>query len=171
MKEHFSKQEWQLYILGEYDETQESKMEDHLYTCDDCLSVYMDLLEQVDVGTTEPVSFVESIMTKVEPIAKAHQQLHMKSDMKTNELKSKKKKGASRKQTFLHYILAASLTFILMTSGIFEDIAEGAHQEQVEREVVMATKEPAVSERVLDKISQVFDQMINTERGKQHESE
>ncbi|KGA95817.1 hypothetical protein AJ85_10480 [Alkalihalobacillus alcalophilus ATCC 27647 = CGMCC 1.3604] len=189
----FTEEDWILYINGEVTIAMEETMEEHLYTCDECLGVYMVALEKIDVATSEPAVFVDVVMEKVEPLAKAEQRLHMKdirveSRSQMNELlelpevangenqpihRKPSKAKPKKKQTLLHYVLAASLTFILMTSGIFEEIAFGSdHLESIHEEESPRSDEETplpVSERVLDKITLVFDKMTNAERGGHHE--
>ncbi|WP_413376134.1 hypothetical protein [Alkalihalobacillus sp. 1P02AB] len=189
----FTKEDWILYINGEVTRAMEETMEEHLYTCDECLDVYMVALEKIDVATSEPAIFVDAVMEKVEPLAKAQQHLQIKDitieqsskNYQRHELpkvangdnqfihrKSAKAKP-KKKQTLLHYVLAASLTFVLMTSGIFEEIAFGSdHLEGIHDEASPRSDEEIplpVSERVLDKITLVFDKMTNAERGGHHE--
>ncbi|KYG28123.1 anti-sigma factor family protein [Alkalihalobacillus trypoxylicola] len=179
---HYTKEDWTLYINGTVQQNQQLKMEEHLYTCDQCLQDYMESLAQVSIepSRNESDDFIDSVMQKIEPAAKARKPLKQEDSIKVldgnvgyengrNKEGAQKKKSSTqkgrKKQTLLHYVIAASLTFILMSSGIFEEIAFGSNAEENDMMNTIHEKEEiSVSERLLDKITITIEEWTNLER-------
>ncbi|GAF65519.1 hypothetical protein BTS2_2417 [Bacillus sp. TS-2] len=186
---HYTKEEWTLYINGTVQQNQQLKMEEHLYTCNQCLQDYMESLAQVNIepSTNESDEFVDSVMQRIEPVAKAQKPLEQEDSIKVLDGRVSNKSGRDKdketaqnkkssiqkgrkKQTLLHYVIAASLTFILMSAGIFEEIAFGSNAEEKDMMNTIHEKEEiSVSERLLDKITITIEEWTNLERSEDDE--
>ena len=110
---HFSKEKWLAYVQDELNETERHTCEDHLYACDQCLSLYM---EAIDEGAGQPIieddhRFAEGVMQKIaetkQPAAKGKQAV---------------RRSASRRTVLLHYVLAAAMTLLLTSTGLFNGL-------------------------------------------------
>lgn len=103
--EHYSLDEWRLYVNDLMDEDKRAKMEEHLFGCDHCLEVYLDVVNEVDID--EKVlneKFTEEVMEAV------------KDEKIPNKTKKRKKYPSN---IFLYYTAAASITLLLMSHGFF----------------------------------------------------
>jgi anti-sigma factor RsiW len=107
---HYKHQDWLAYIKDELTENKCEEVENHLFSCDDCLDIYMNLVNEE---------------TKNLPDLKDEKGF---TDGIINSLSSKQEKPAiTRKrpvyqQPLFHYGVAAAVTFVLMTSGFFQSI-------------------------------------------------
>lgn len=103
---HISKEKWLTYANNKLNEDERETYEAHLYQCDHCLEVYMEVIETVDMTT--PNLTTETIIDHVLPKQTAA------------------KEGGYRK-TFLHYTVAAAMTILLMSSGLFTQLININH--------------------------------------------
>ncbi|MEH7235181.1 hypothetical protein [Bacillus sp. JJ1562] len=102
---HFSNEEWLLYIKDKLEEPKREELENHLFSCDQCLEIYRELVEAQaeELPDLENESFTDEVATK----------LPMK----------KKKQGKSFLQSSIfHYGVAAAVTLTLMSTGVFQNI-------------------------------------------------
>lgn len=107
---HYQKAEWKLYIQDEVESEKKEKMEKHLYDCDQCLDLYLSEIEKIDEkGFKEWISpqFTEVVMDR---IVLENIQLPKKNA----------KKGFTN--VFICYVVAASITLLLMYNGVFDFI-------------------------------------------------
>ncbi|MEH7385877.1 hypothetical protein V7147_10760 [Bacillus sp. JJ1521] len=102
---HFSNEEWLLYIKDQLEEPKREELENHLFSCDQCLEFYMELVEdQVRVlPNLENDSFTDEVFVKL-PI-------------------KKEKQGKTFLQSpIFHYGVAAVVTLTLMSTGVFQSM-------------------------------------------------
>lgn len=101
---HFSNEEWMSYINDKLSETTCGELEDHLFSCDQCLEVYMKMID-IQVGELPVIdtsSFTDEIIA---------------------ELPQKKvRKKTLYQRTLFHYSVAAVITLTLMTTGFFQSV-------------------------------------------------
>jgi hypothetical protein len=136
---HFEHTDWKAYIHNEVSEDKREKMEDHLYTCDQCLDVYMELMtdDSITLPLVSNENFTDKIMSEIS----------FKSD------------GSMVKRTFyqhpiFHYVIAASITFILMTSGFFQNITGIVSTVEA---ASITEQEEAVSSSLMNKVLSLFE--------------
>jgi anti-sigma factor RsiW len=132
---HYNHEDWTRYINDELLEDQREKVEDHLYSCDQCLELYMSLVNQSDqLPELTNDDFTEDLMKQL-PL---------------------EKQSASRKKTFaqhplFHYGIAATITFALMSSGFFQNLTgfvstvEAASNTKTEATVTDSLMDKAIS--------------------------
>jgi anti-sigma factor RsiW len=109
---HYTKEEWRQFIGDVLPEEKREEMESHLYTCDQCLTVYMELIEAYasDLPTpSEQAISADAILAQV-----------------ALEAKPKRTKQPQNKQKLLHYGIAAAITIGFMSSGIFQSVTNAA---------------------------------------------
>lgn len=136
---HISYEKWLLYVKGELDTTTIKQYDDHLYSCDQCLSVYLEA-----VGAMEqmlPVMSNENMFT----------------DLVMQQIDGQKKK--SQKQSFyqkamFHYLVAAAMTIILMTSGVFSHLTNAVNDFEANKK-----KEPSVVAGLMNKSVSLIDKV------------
>jgi anti-sigma factor RsiW len=101
---HFSNEEWMSYINDKLSETTCEELEDHLFSCDQCLEVYIKMIDRQaqELPVIDYSSFTDEIIA---------------------ELPQKKVRKKTLYQLMLfHYAVAAVITLTLMTTGFFQTI-------------------------------------------------
>lgn len=93
------------YVKDELMEEEKKQLEDHLYSCDSCLLVYMTILDEHEneLPMIESQSFTDEVMKEIS----------------SNQ---KMKERRSRTNPLTHYVIAAGFTLILMFSGVFDSL-------------------------------------------------
>ncbi|MEX2459707.1 MAG: hypothetical protein WD469_00165 [Paenibacillaceae bacterium] len=122
---HYSNVEWSAYVRGQLSAERQSEYEAHLYDCEACLQLYMDSVADLDVDpvTSESDPFyledvwIEQIMDQIES---------QKQLLQTQS--SPPRKIALYRKPVLQYALAAAITILLMTTGIFHGITSDIDQ-------------------------------------------
>ncbi len=103
---HYTNEEWRQFICDVLPEEKREEMESHLYSCDQCLAVYMELIEENASDLPNPSDEAVSadvVLAQVEQYKKP-----------------KRTKQTQTKQKLLHYGIAAAITIGFMSSGIFQ---------------------------------------------------
>ncbi|KOS68200.1 hypothetical protein AEA09_06300 [Lysinibacillus contaminans] len=101
---HFSNEEWMSYINDKLSKTTCEELEDHLFSCDQCLEVYIKMIDRQaeELPVIDYSSFTDEIIA---------------------ELPQKKmRKKILYQRTLFHYAVAAVITLTLMTTGFFQSI-------------------------------------------------
>ncbi|MEH7223350.1 hypothetical protein V7112_05985 [Bacillus sp. JJ1566] len=102
---HFSNDEWLLYIKDKLEEAKREELENHLFSCNQCLEIYMELVESQaqELPDLENDSFTDEVVTKL-PV-------------------KKEKQGKTFLQSpIFHYGIAAVVTLSLMSTGVFQSM-------------------------------------------------
>ncbi|MFP7474012.1 hypothetical protein SFC55_23780 [Niallia taxi] len=139
---HYSFEQWQEYAKDELDEGNRSQMEDHLYGCDHCLDLYVQAVEAQEQelpSISDVEGFTDQIMQKI-----TQEQAEL---MDIPVVKPKKKKSFYQSSIF-HYAIAASITLVLMTTGVFQSIIK--HTESIQK-AEMPMKQEEVKVGFVDK--------------------
>ncbi|KEK24644.1 hypothetical protein [Bacillus gaemokensis] len=106
---HFSKKVWRNYTLDLLSDTERESVEQHLYECDHCLTLYMEIIEEQNenLPMMNEDSFTDTVMKQI-----------TFEKVESEELTSKKQPNRI-KSTLIHYIIATAATVIFMASGLF----------------------------------------------------
>ncbi|MGE5702512.1 MAG: hypothetical protein ACM32O_08305 [Clostridia bacterium] len=105
---HKTKSQWLAYMTNQLPETEREQYEDHLYTCDECLGLYMECLDEAHLPSgPECVEHVDATET-----SQSHQ------PAATPLIKAR----PFFRQVWFHYTAAACITLLLMSSGAFSQI-------------------------------------------------
>lgn len=116
---HYSYDQWLQYVKNEIEGEDRALYEDHLYTCDQCLEVYLaavEVEELPDLG--DGTAFTDNIMAQLPKGNQRH------PDIKAE--KSSRKATAFYKKTIFHYSVAAAMTILLMSTGFFQTLTQYA---------------------------------------------
>lgn len=133
---HVSLEEWTAYIADEVPEALKIEYENHLYSCDDCLTVYMEAMErEEDIQPIEEWDIADSVM---------HSIAQIKSVPAAEERPMKTK---SMRTITKHYLIAAGFTILLMASGAFQSLAK--YVDNVESSSLKES--PPVTDGLIDK--------------------
>lgn len=178
---HYSYEQWKDYVKNDVDESVRKMYEDHLYSCDQCLGTYLDavadcaadlpVIENEDHFTDLVMAHIKASSKEVVDTEDLSQMVHLTDGTETAALKEKRHKtGADKKKTpfyqrtVFHYTVAAAMTFILMSSGVFQtitDVAVSVSDPEREEEI------PSVTEGFLDKTFAWVDSLsFKNEEGK-----
>lgn len=102
---HYNEQAWKQYVEERLSPDTLSEMELHLYQCDECLTMYMTCLEQMEailpIIEKDTQGYVDAIIARTT--------------------------GTKRSwyhSTMLHYGIAAAATLILVATGFFHGISQ-----------------------------------------------
>jgi anti-sigma factor RsiW len=99
-------------------EHEREEVEDHLYSCDTCLSLYYAAIEgQEDQLPTlsNDEEFTELIMSQV---------AGWKSDGEMSQQKQSGERKPLYQSAIFHYAVAAAMTLLLMTTGVFQSVLQ-----------------------------------------------
>ncbi|MFJ7754207.1 hypothetical protein ACQKGI_17490 [Peribacillus muralis] len=133
---HVPKAGWVTYLADEITEDLKIEYENHLYSCDECLSVYLEAMEMeadsLFISTDIAGSVMDSIMRqKSAPLEEAAQI----------------RKEKSLRTIARHYLIAAGFTVLLMAGGVFQSLTE--YVDSVESSSVKETK--SLTDGIIDK--------------------
>lgn len=115
---HITNDQWRKYINDELHENVREQYESHLYSCDQCLDLYLELIEKNSASLPEfsyDSTFTDVIMNQVIESNK-----QMKDEDHHIKIHSNQKK--IQQKTFIHYVLAVAMTFVLMSTGVFQQL-------------------------------------------------
>src|SRR5699024_3759176 len=112
-------------------------IENHIYTCDTCMDIYLSMLDSHPITGTISEDFTDQV---VEKINKRHP-----SQMNTPR-QSKPRKAVA------HYFLAAGLTIILTVSGIFQGMLDVTNNEQMKNR-------SSITKQLMQNTNQLLDQL------------
>lgn len=164
---HVDRSKWRSYIEGNLPDEEMIVCEEHLYDCDDCMSLYMECLEESDqAGTLDAVRLpdVEGLTERIMADVRSHAMLEWKSSDAEPETLSQSappvtatvhapaKPRSLFRKTFFHYVIAASITLLLMSTGVFHQlIANSMHLTQA-----ASTNKQPLSQQLLEKTDSIF---------------
>ncbi|NLX92008.1 MAG: zf-HC2 domain-containing protein [Firmicutes bacterium] len=105
---HYSREEWKAFLEGTLEEEKCGAMEEHLLTCEQCVSEYLSFFsEEGEAGGVIEFHprFTYGVMKRIEG------------------MEAKQREKAKRRDIF-YYFAAACLTLFFMFAGAFEGFAE-----------------------------------------------
>ena len=140
---HYKDEEWLLYMKDELAESRRGEIEDHLYSCDQCLEIYMKLVEDQarELPDLENIHFTDEVVMKL-PVNKEIQ-----------------KKSILQSPIF-HYGVAAVVTLSLMSTGVFQSMTGIVGTVEASS---FSKQRQSVSTSLMEKALSVFD-IINTDQ-------
>ncbi|MFL6563088.1 MAG: hypothetical protein ACJ8MO_44205, partial [Bacillus sp. (in: firmicutes)] len=126
---HYTYDEWLQYVKDGINEKTKEELEDHLYTCDQCLNDYLMAMEANESSLpilSDVSSFTELVMAEVSKQKTAvpdtdRNLITMLIAPSVPDTKVKKKR--LYQHAVFHYLLAAAATILLTFSGVFQSLA------------------------------------------------
>lgn len=109
---HYNIEKWKSYKKDILEQDEKIIMEDHLYNCDECMDIFISLIDDEEIKHAEksiPSNFTIDIMKKI--------------DMNSPIQKCIKKKKLIENM-FMYYVAAASVILVLTAGGIFTKITQ-----------------------------------------------
>ena len=110
---HYDYIEWVLYKNNLLDDDIHKEMEAHLYLCDECMEIFLSLIDEEEVKKAEeiiPEDFTNKVIDSIKNI----------SLIKRNT----KKKVRINNDFFIYYAAVASVTIILTAGGFFGKLVD-----------------------------------------------
>lgn len=104
---HFSYEQWKQYVKSEINESVREDYDNHLYSCDQCLEVYLNVVDELEnelPAIKDQDEFTNLIMEKV----------------------VQQKKIPFYQSTIFHYAVAAAMTILFISTGVFQSITSYA---------------------------------------------
>jgi len=153
---HYQLEQWTAYVNDDIDEKVREVYEEHLYSCDQCLDLYFQVVaeqEEFLPVLSNEADFTNTIMARIE------------ESNKSDKLHQNVKKVPFYQRVIFHYTVAAAMTILLMITGVFQSITSyvGTIQNPVAIE-----EQYSVTKGIVDKTfawMDTFDTM-NKEAGK-----
>lgn len=143
---HFSNEETLRYVRNEWNAEDRAALEGHLYTCDQCLDMYLQVVEEEESNLpmiADETSFTDAVMVGIK-------------EMKVTSIPVKPRPKPFYQQAFFHYFLAAAATIVLMMSGVFQSLTQ--YTETVQSAQI-AVKTPSITEGIIDKTFNWMDSL------------
>ena len=133
---HISLEKWLEYVKGNLNEQTRVLYEEHLYNCDQCLELYLTAIEMEEKHLPyiqNEDHFTNMIMEKVKIEHEDEEPIEQNVDH--TALTSKQKFYQS---AIFHYVVAAAMTFLFMSTGVFSQVIHyvNALEEKNERSIV-----------------------------------
>ncbi|MGE7186965.1 hypothetical protein ACQKKK_24260 [Peribacillus sp. NPDC006672] len=128
---------WVAYLADEIPESLKIEYENHLYSCDKCLSAYMEAMEKEESSLDiEGFDIAGPVMDSI-------------SQLKGGYVEEDKqlRKGKSLRTITRHYLIAAGFTILLMAGGVFQSFAE--YVDSMESKSVKETQ--SLTDGIIDK--------------------
>lgn len=146
---HYDHIEWILYKKNLLDNNIYEKMENHLYECDDCLDIFLSLIDDEEIKIAEhiiPENFTPNIMDEIKNIRPLKK-----------KIKRAKKKPQITNDFFIYYTAVASVAIILTAGGFFGKLVDSVPQITVkvsaQENKIMGNAIYELSERITNKIA------------------
>jgi hypothetical protein len=112
---HKTFEEWLTYVRDEVDEKTRVEFENHLYECDQCMEVYLEAIERQETSfptVTDADAFTDGIMAMIE----------QEKPVSNIEKPRPYAKTKFYQKSVFHYLVAAAMTLLLMTTGVFQEL-------------------------------------------------
>lgn len=143
---HLDKDFWLAYSLDRVTDMERKLAEKHLYACDHCLKLYAEAAESSHgIWPEQAEALTEKVMSGLQS---------------TRQNSS----GHERKTKVLHYMIAASITFLLMSSGVFHELFSYTDKWRIS--VIAEHDTPLLTEKVMDRTSEVLNSWVTGKTGK-----
>ncbi|WP_413304211.1 hypothetical protein AA0X95_00485 [Bacillus sp. 1P10SD] len=156
---HYTYDQWLQYVRNEITGKTREEFENHLYTCDQCLEVYLQAVTANESSLpilSNETSFTDAVMAEVS------KKQDVVPDTKNAEQKSIKKKPFYKQAAF-HYLLAAAATILLTFTGAFQSLATYANSIETKQ---IQEKRPSMTEGMMNKTFAWMDSLEKKEANK-----
>ena len=108
---HYDYVEWVLYKNELLDDEIYNEMEEHLFLCDSCMEIFLQLIDEEEMEKVEnlvPIDFTNKVMNNIKDIS---------------PIKRRIKKKVSN-DFFIYYAAVASVAIILTAGGLFDKMVD-----------------------------------------------
>ncbi|MFE4811934.1 hypothetical protein ACFQ9Y_12315 [Peribacillus simplex] len=113
---HVPEAEWVAYLADKIPEAQKIEYENHLYSCDKCLSAYIEAMEKEEISQDIEGFDIDIAGPVMDSIGR------LKGGSVEEEKQHRNEK--SLRTITRHYLIAAGFTILLMAGGVFQSLTE-----------------------------------------------
>ncbi|KGP72104.1 anti-sigma factor family protein [Pontibacillus yanchengensis] len=149
---HVTEEVIQLYINGQLQEQEHLQLEAHFEHCDTCFDMYLEQMDAADTASPLSEKFTDDTIKTI-----IHQHPTFQPPSKTFSAQP-----SAKRNTFLHYVVAAGFTILLMMSGVFQYMTDSFNQDGIK-------KGPSFSGQLMEKTGALLDQLTFAEEGNENE--
>ncbi|WP_462412788.1 anti-sigma factor [Neobacillus sp. Marseille-QA0830] len=163
---HYSTDEWTQFVKNEITESARIELEDHLYSCDQCLELYLQAIAIHESSLpllTDETGFADEIMASLPKMAAPVAMQNDEIEMVPEKQEAVKKPKRFYQRAAFHYLLAAAATLLLTFSGAFQTLAKYADSFETQH---VQEKKPSVTEGVMNKTFAWMDSLEKKEANK-----
>lgn len=146
---HLHEKQLEAYVLDHASEREQELIEHHLFNCDDCMEKYMKAIESWETEVEMSEDFTDATL----------QQINKQTAFWSA---SEKKQLSNKKRTLIHYVIAAGLTLVLMTTGLFQELLEVLDDSNI-------NKGPSITENMMNRTGGWLDKMNEWNEGERTE--
>ena len=162
---HIPYERWRLYVEDQLDEDKREKFEDHMYECAQCMALYMKAVEEQEESFPvmfDDVKITDRIMDEISKLSNSQRSAFLSVDGVSGHRKGNSPTSIYQKPIF-HYVVAAAMTIILMSTGVFHSISSYvAGYEQTSQPA-----KPSFTKGLMDKTVSLVDKVEKeTKEGK-----
>ncbi|SDY31951.1 hypothetical protein SAMN05421736_101946 [Evansella caseinilytica] len=152
---HIEKDQWIRYVHDKLPEEARRLYDEHLYDCDECLELYLHIIESTDslpeISAAKPLA--EAIMAQ---LSRLPEQEAVPSGVRAfgdqgdrgGYVNENQRQQPFYKQTVFHYFFAAAMTMLLVSSGVFQSLAN--YVENIQQEI-FSCKDSSITSQLLER--------------------
>lgn len=155
---HYDYVEWLFYKKSILSVEKQNEMEEHLYSCDECMEIFLSLIDEVEINEASkivPEDFNKKIIKKI-------------SNTKVKEIQTTKKPV---KYPFGYFVAVASVTIVLTLGGVFTNLVDTVPNISASVSMLEKHDKPNrifnLSERIVNGTSKFIGSIENIERNKE----
>lgn len=160
---HYSLEQWARYVREELAMEEQLEYEAHLGSCDQCLEQYMQCLElardSFPVLAEQPkTAMADAVMQSIVASVTQSEAIDARKPEPVTQHHKKITPSFLRHPVF-HYAVAAAVTFLLMSTGVFHSLAErvGSAETNVVASPPVQEDRSSVSQRIMEKTIGMLD--------------
>lgn len=142
---HYDYVEWLLYKNKALPEDKQTEMEEHLYSCDICMNIFLSLIDEKDMEAAESIIPIDFTQNTIKNISK--------SKVKKLEQKTSKK---SIPYQLGYYVAVASVTIVLTMGGFYTGLVDS---------VPRITASVETFEIKSNVVANISEQIVNSTQG------
>ena len=154
---HYDELDWKLYKKNLINDDLRSKMEEHLYSCYDCLNTFLDLIDDDEIDAASdivPKDFTDNIILELNK-----NKISKIEDRIGEEKKNTPSHTFNKKKFLAQYIAVASVAIVLTATGTFSEIALA--MPVVSEKVVEIENKDSLGKRFLDYSDELQESILN----------
>lgn len=155
---HYDYVEWLFYKKNMLSIEKMDEMEEHLYSCDECMEIFLSLIDEEEIrmaSTIVPEDFNKNIMKKIQ-------------SSKVRKIQPIKKPV---KYPFGYFVAVASVTIVLTLGGVFTNLVDTVPNISASISTLEQPDRPSrifnLSEKIVNRTSKFIVSIENLERNKE----
>lgn len=155
---HYDYVEWLFYKKNMLSIEKMDEMEEHLYSCDECMELFLSLINEEEIkiaSTIVPEDFNQNIMSKI----------------KSTKVKKIQPIKKPVKYPFGYFVAVASVTIVLTLGGVFTNLVDTVPNISASISTLQQPDRPNrifnLSEKIVNRTSKFIVSIENLERNKE----